>query len=158
MRGGRRPLPRLRRHLDHGRWVASFSLVLVQVRLVGPANDRLGEAGASRTGLASNAIGLLLLAVNWGWALLCAGRGLVTPTLSSAVGHRAHADRRGSAHGFQQSAGGLARVVGPALAGLLFQDGGTADPYLVGAALVIAALAMVPGVTGDRQLSYVTER
>jgi MFS family permease len=89
---------------------------------------------------------------------LCAGQGLVTPTLSSAVGGRAHADRRGSAYGLQQSAGGLARVVGPALAGLLFQDAGAAAPYVFGAALVVAALALVPGVTDHRQLAYVTER
>jgi multidrug resistance protein len=145
-----------RLHLSTGAVGAVFTaigvmLVVVQVRMVGPANERLGEAGALRAGLGANALGLLLLSVDGGWTLLVPalvllviGQGLVTPTLSAAVGARAHADRRGAAYGLQQSAGGLARVVGPALAGLLFQDVGIPAPYLVGAALVVAALSLVP--------------
>jgi predicted MFS family arabinose efflux permease len=45
--------------------------------------------------------------------------------------------------GVQQSANGLARVVGPLMGGLLFEHVGVAAPYVVGAGLmaVCAVLA-----------------
>jgi MFS family permease len=100
--------------------------------------------------LACNAIGLALVAVDNGWAtlapalvLLVVGQGLASPTLSALVAGRSGAESRGVTLGFQQSAGGLARSVGPALAGVLF--GWTVPaPYVVGAALVVLALAMLP--------------
>ena len=61
--------------------------------------------------------------------------------MSSAVAGRVPAERRGQALGLQQSAGGLARVVGPAAAGVLFGQVGVAVPYLV---------AAVPGGAGGR--------
>ena len=54
------------------------------------------------------------------------------------------ADDAGQALGFQQSAGALARIAGPALAGRLF-DVRVPLPYLVGAGLTLAALALLLG-------------
>ena len=127
-------------------------LVLVQGALVHPVVKRLGELGALRAGLALDAAGLLLLAVARPRAvlvvalvLLVVGQGLVAPTLASLVAARARHDRRGSALGVQQSAGGLARVVGPTAGGLLFQHVGLSAPSLAGAALAAgAALLTVP--------------
>jgi multidrug resistance protein len=126
-------------------------LVAVQVALVHPVNRRLGEATTLRAGLALDAVGLCLLAAADGWPLLVpallalvVGQGLVTPTLSAAVGRRAGAERRGAALGVQQSAGGLARVAGPAAAGALFEHLGIGAPYVVGAVLALIALALVP--------------
>jgi MFS family permease len=131
--------------------VIGLALVLVQSGLIHPATVRLGETGALRAGLLANAAGLLLLAGDGGWAtlvpalaLLVLGQGLVMPTMSSAAAGRVPGDRRGQALGLQQSAGGLARVVGPAGAGLLFGHVGVAVPFLVGASLVGAALVLVP--------------
>ena len=128
-----------------------LALVVVQVSIIGRVNDRFGESGTLRLGLACNAAGLALLAVDGGWAtlvpslaLLVLGQGLITPTLSSAVAGRA-AGERGTWLGWQQSAGGLARVVGPVLAGVLFQHIGDGAPYAVGAVLVAVALTLVPG-------------
>ena len=123
-----------------------IALVVVQGGLVHPVVARLGELQTLRFGFACNAMGLLLLAPgDGGWPLLIAallllvvGQGLVTPTLTAAVAGRARATERGAALGIQQAAGGLARVAGPSLAGVLF-DARVAAPYLVGAALVIAA-------------------
>ena len=54
------------------------------------------------------------------------------------------ADRRGGVLGLQQSAGGLARVVGPVLFGYAFGHIGIAVPYLGGAVLmVLAALGLL---------------
>jgi predicted MFS family arabinose efflux permease len=131
--------------------VIGLALVSVQVGLIHTVNARLGEAGTLRLGLAANAAGLLLLAVDGGWVtlvpalgLLVLGQGLVTPTMSSAVAARVPADRRGEVLGFQQSAGSLARVAGPASAGVLFQHVGVPAPYLVAGVLVMIAVAFVP--------------
>jgi MFS family permease len=125
-------------------------LVLVQVGLVHPVALWLGEAGTLRFGLVANGLGLALLAADLGWPglvtsllVLTVGQGLLTPTLSSAVSGRA-GRRRGQWLGWQQSAGGLARVVGPVLAGSLFEFTGIGAPYVAGAVLAVLALALVP--------------
>ncbi|MGZ4709515.1 MAG: MFS transporter [Acidimicrobiales bacterium] len=130
-----------------------LALVVVQVGLVGRVNDRLGESNTLRSGLVCNAAGLALLAVDGGWltlvpslTLLVLGQGLITPTLSSAVAGRA-GRARGSWLGWQQSAGGLARVLGPILAGAIFQHVGVGAPYVIGAVLALIALTLVPSTS-----------
>src|SRR5436190_185468 len=128
-------------------------LVAVQGGLVRPANARFGSVGALRVALGLLAVGLVLLAAATTWwllvpslALLVVGQGLATPTMSTLVAGRAHDARRGGALGFQQSAGALARIVGPAMGGILFEHVGVAAPYVVGAALVGVALLLVSGL------------
>lgn len=130
--------------------VIGIGLVVVQGGLVGPISSRLGESTTLRAALVANGIGLLVLALDAGWlglsvalGLLVLGQGLVTPTLSSAVAGRAGA-RRGQWLGWQQAAGGVARVIGPAVGGALFQHVGVGAPYVVGAVVVGVALALVP--------------
>lgn len=132
---------------------AGIGVVLVGVQggLVGPITHRLGEGGTLRFGLVANCFGLLVLAFDLGWpglvlALLALtiGQGLLTPTLSSAVAGRAGLDT-GVWLGWQQSAGGAARVIGPLAAGALFQWAGMGWPYAVGAALAAFALTLLPG-------------
>jgi MFS transporter, DHA1 family, tetracycline resistance protein len=132
--------------------VIGLALVAVQVGVIGRVNERLGESGTLRVGLAANAAGLALLAVDGGWAtlvpalaLLVLGQGLITPTLSSAIAGRA-ARARGAWLGWQQSVAALARVAGPVLAGILFTQIGVGAPYVVGAVLVVGALTCVPSV------------
>ena len=131
---------------------AGIGVVLVGVQggLVGPVTRRLGEGGTLRFGLIANCFGLLVLAFDLGWAglvvallLLTVGQGLLTPTLSSAVAGRAGLDT-GVWLGWQQSAGGAARVVGPLAAGALFQWVGMGWPYAVGAGLAALALTLLP--------------
>ena len=129
-------------------------LVLVQVGFIHPVVMWLGETGTLRVALLSNAVGLTLLAFDLGWVGLVAalvtltvGQGLLTPTLSSAVSGRA-GRQRGQWLGWQQSAGGLARVLGPILAGSLFEFTGVGAPYVMGAVLVALACALVPGDPG----------
>jgi multidrug resistance protein len=125
-------------------------LVAVQGGMVRPVNARFGPAGALRLALSLLAVGLLLLAAATTWlllvpslVLLVLGQGLATPTLAALVANRADEGRRGGALGFQQSAGALARIVGPALGGVLFQHVGVAAPYLVGAAMTGVALLLL---------------
>jgi DHA1 family tetracycline resistance protein-like MFS transporter len=130
-------------------FLVGIGLVVVQGGAIHTVVVKLGELRTVRFGLACNAVGLSLVAVDAGWApltlalaLLIVGQGLVAPTLSALVAGRASIDRRGEALGVQQSAGGLARSVGPALGGYLFGQSISA-PYLVGAALVTVAIVLV---------------
>ncbi len=123
---------------------------LVQAGGVAPTVHRLGTLTALRTGLAVNALGLLTLAVATSWAvlglalvLLVVGQGLTTPTLISLVSDRAGDVDRGRALGRQQAVSSLARVAGPALAGVLFQHVGVPAPSVVGVALFVFALAVL---------------
>jgi MFS family permease len=102
-----------------------------------------------------NVVGFLMLSVAETWtllvpglAILALGQGFITPTLASAIAGSAERGRSGAALGVQQSAGGLARVVGPALGGALFVVG-LGVPYVVAAALTLVALPIVPSAVGS---------
>jgi multidrug resistance protein len=132
-------------------------VVAANAGLVAPAVRRLGERGALRLGLLLDGAGLALLAVTHRWAVLvpallalCAGQGLVTPTLSSSVAGTVGAERRGGALGLQQAAGGLARVVGPLAGGFAFQRLGVPVPYIAGAVLAALCVPLVPKRAHDR--------
>ncbi len=125
-------------------------LALVEGGLVHPAVHRLGEIRTLRLALVINAAGLLLLAAvhSW-WALVPAlvalvlGQGLATPSLTAATASRASKRRRGGVLGIQQSAGGMARVVGPLLGGLAFQHVGVPAPYLAGAVVMLVCVVVL---------------
>jgi DHA1 family tetracycline resistance protein-like MFS transporter len=136
--------------------VIGLALVFVQAGLIHPVQMKLGTSGTLRFGLVCNAIGLACLAADAGWtsvvpalALLVLGQGLASPTLSSSIAGEAPADQRGRLLGFQQSAGSFARFIGPLAAGALYQHVGIPSPYLVGAAVVLAAIVLVPGTVSD---------
>jgi len=134
-------------------FLIGVGLVLVQGGFIHPVVARLGEIATVRAGLACNTIGLALVAADAGWLTLApalvalvVGQGLAAPTLSSLVAGRSDHHRRGANLGVQQAAGGLARSVGPALAGILF-GWSVPAPYLAGAVLAGAALVLVPAPT-----------
>jgi MFS transporter, DHA1 family, tetracycline resistance protein len=125
-------------------------IVIVQGGLVHPVVAKLGQAITLRVGLGLNAVGLLLLAPARGWALavpallaLTIGQGLVQTTMTSTLAGSADPARRGELLGVQQSAGGLARVIGPILGGALLGTADSGVPYLVGGVLTAAALAVL---------------
>jgi len=125
-------------------------LASVQASLVHPAVRRLGETGTLRFGLLINAAGLLVLAAVHSWWLLVpalvalvVGQGLAMPALTAAFAGSAGANRTGGVLGVQQSANGLARVVGPLVGGFLFEHVGVASPYVVGAAFMVFCAVLV---------------
>lgn len=131
--------------------VIGLALVFVQAGLIHPLSARYDERTILRGGLLFNGAGLLLLSVDGSWfslvpalLLLVLGQGLVSPTLSSAVAGQAAPSQRGQVLGYQQSAGSLARFVGPFLAGALYQHVAIGAPYLAGGGLVGLALFLVP--------------
>jgi DHA1 family tetracycline resistance protein-like MFS transporter len=131
---------------------AAVGLVLagVQASLVHPAVRRFGESGTLRIGLAVNAAGLALLAAVHSWWLLVpallalvVGQGLAMPALTSSFAGRARPHRTGGVLGVQQSASGLARVVGPLVGGLVFDRLGAPAPYVGGALLMLVCVVLV---------------
>jgi len=131
---------------------AAIGLLLgaVQASLVHPAVRRFGETGTLRFGLATNAVGLLVLAAVHSWWLLVpalvalvVGQGLAMPALTAAFAGSADTGRTGGVLGVQQSANGLARVVGPLVGGFLFEHVGVASPYVVGAAFMAFCAVLV---------------
>ncbi|MEA3057144.1 MAG: transporter, family, tetracycline resistance protein [Actinomycetota bacterium] len=121
----------------------------VQTRFVQPMVERTGERGALRAGLVSLGLGLVVLSVARSWlvlvpalALITVGSGLATPTITALISERGGAGRRGTTLGVAQSAGALARVVGPIAGGFLFQHVGVPAPSIAGAALVGTALLL----------------
>jgi MFS family permease len=132
--------------------VIGLVIVTVQGVLVHPAVARLGEMGTLRAGLIGDATGLLVLAFVTSWGLLIpallaltVGQGLAQTTMTSALAGRADPRRRGRLLGAQQSAGGLARVLGPLLGGQLFERVGPGAPYVAGAAVIALALLISQG-------------
>ncbi|HUP84615.1 MAG TPA: MFS transporter [Acidimicrobiales bacterium] len=138
--------------------VIGVLIAVVNGGLVAPTVRRLGEPGTLRLGLALNACGLAVLPfVHSWWAMapallfLTSGQGLVTPTLAATVAGRVEDDRRGEALGAQQSAGGLARVVGPIAGGFAFQHLGVGAPSFGGVALLVAAVIVLSRVPEGRR-------
>lgn len=131
--------------------VVGLAVAAVQGGAIRPAVARLGERGTLVAGLAANACGLALVAAAHSWwalvpalALVTAGQGLAMPALTATLAGRAEAGGRGRLLGLQQSAGGLARSIGPAAGGLAYQHVGVAAPYL-GGALLMGACALAAG-------------
>jgi len=74
----------------------------------------------------------------------CLGLGVggVYLALCGARDRWIEADERGGILGVNQSAQSLARILGPALAGVVYTAGGRSAPYYVGAIIMAAVVAM----------------
>jgi len=84
----------------------------------------------------AHTLGILLL----GLALLALGFGGTLPSIASLLSRVAPREIQGSILGLGQSVGSLARIVGPTLAGVVYDLQGMAWPYLGGAWVAGAAL------------------
>jgi predicted MFS family arabinose efflux permease len=136
-------------------------MALVQGGLVGRLSKKHGELKPALVGaiiFAAALAGLpympglgseivLMGAVAFGW-------GLANPTVNTLVSRAAAADEQGGVLGLNQSAGALARAVGPLIAGALY-DQSMYWPYvLAGAAAVVAAGFLTRlGTSGDGRLA-----
>jgi len=129
-------------------YVGLLSAVM-QGGLIGPLTRRFGEEWLMQSGFALIALGLLLLpfagtlpplitAVTG----LAVGMGLMQPSLNSLISRRAGAEEQGEVLGVTQSVGSLSRVLGPIIAGALFEAFGRNSPFLWGALLVGGALLL----------------
>ena len=128
-------------------------LIVVQLRVVGPVVERMRELGGLRLALLMNLIGFALVAVEASWwstapgvLFLTVGQGLLSPTLASATSEASGSRSRGEALGVNQSAGALGRIVGPLIAGALFEHVGLGAPYLFAALLAGIGLYVATGI------------
>jgi len=137
-------------HMSDAATGGMFGLVgvvaaIVQGGLIGRLTRKFGEVRLLTTGLLILAAGFALLGLSprIGFApsaalavscvLIAAGSGLSTPSVSSYVSRNAEAHVQGLMLGTLQSLSALARVLGPAVGGLLYQTWAPPAPYLAGA-------------------------
>jgi MFS transporter, DHA1 family, tetracycline resistance protein len=120
---------------------------VMQGGLIGPLTRRFGEERLLLGGLAAIALGLLALPfaqalplLVLALSLLAGGMGMMQPSLNSLISRRAGSGEQGEVMGVAQSVGSLSRVLGPIIAGALFEGVGRGSPFLWGAGLVAAAL------------------
>jgi len=129
-------------------YVGLLSAVM-QGGLIGPLTRRFGEEWLMLSGLALIALGLLVLPfartlppLVVAVSALALGMGLMQPSLNSLISRRAGAEEQGEIMGLAQSVGSLSRVLGPIIAGALFEGFGRNSPFLWGSALVAGALLL----------------
>jgi MFS family permease len=122
---------------------------LIQGGLIRRLVPRFGEtrlivAGPFFLGVALAVIGA---AGNWNWVLagcvlMPLGFGLNNPSLNGLLSRAAPDERQGAFLGLNQSIGSLARVVGPVMAGLVFEWGSPSLPFYLSAALLGVAVIL----------------
>lgn len=139
-------------------WVllaVGLTMAVVQGGMIGRLVRRFGEAKLVVAGSALIAVGLLtqpLTAEIQSFPLLIAtamllalGSGMTTPSITGLLSRTVDSDQQGSALGLGQSASALGRVLGPAMAGMLFELG-PRWPFWTGAGLAVAALVVALGI------------
>jgi MFS transporter, DHA1 family, tetracycline resistance protein len=135
--------------------LVGIAAIIVQGGLIGRLTRRFGEVRLLVTGLLIQTVGFATLgasprfvapraALAVACVLIAGGSGLITPSVSSYVSRRAGPTTQGTMLGTLQSLSALARVVGPAVGGLLYQAIAPAAPYYAGAVgMVVAALLAI---------------
>ena len=136
---------------------------LLGVCLQGPGLGRLvkrfGERALNRTGFAAYVVGYAMLAFVHSVAGLIASTtvlaigGLVRPTLTSMITHRAPRDQQGVVLGLTQSLTSVSQIAGPPFAGLLIQYG-----FLSAWGLSVSAVALIGLLIASRPAEAVETR
>ena len=127
--------------------------IFVQGGMIGPLSRKFGEANICRAGLATMAVAMALVPVlidghSMPLMLLCAailafGKGLYNPSSTGLLSLSVDADEQGSILGMNQSIAALGRVIGPSIAGILFETQETL-PFFISAAMIgIAATVAI---------------
>ena len=130
-------------------------LLLGQGGLAGPLTQRFGELPLIRAGLAGGAAGFLLISLAVGFTTLLLALGfftlalaLIGPALNSYIS-RFSGEHQGALMGLNSAATSLGRVVGPLLAGPLY-DLNMAYPLWSGAGTLLLGTLLAVGVLGER--------
>ena len=121
--------------------------VVVQGFLISPLVKRFGEAFLCITGIIFVSIGMLSVAISYlnyhayiSMSLIAFGLGFFLPTISTLIVNIVSEDRRGWVLGVNQSVSSLSRIIGPAIAGFLFEFYGNNSPYIFGCIILILFL------------------
>ena len=144
--------------------LVGVTMVIIQGGLIGRLVKRYGERQLLISGLLLCAGGLVVLPIGALFALIILGAGLTTlgyaliyPTSSSLLSYAAPEDRQGVTLSLARSASGLARVIGPAIAGVLYTAVAASAPFFVSAAITAAAVLLVPAVYEKTRSSRAVE-
>ncbi len=121
--------------------------VIVQGFLISPLVKRFGEAFLCINGIIFISIGMLSVAISYlnyhayiSMSLIAFGLGFFLPTISTLIVNIVSEDRRGWVLGVNQSVSSLSRIIGPAIAGFLFEFYGKNSPYIFGSIILILFL------------------
>ncbi len=135
-----------------------FVSALLQGGLIGRLTKRFGEKNLLAAGffffflaLGGSALALSITFFTISLLGIAIGNGLVNPSLSSLVSKAAPEENRGMIMGIYQSAGSMARVVGPLLAGLLFDRLSPETPLFLSS--ILMALAFLAALAAKRRLA-----
>ncbi|MBT6242840.1 MAG: MFS transporter [Rhodospirillaceae bacterium] len=130
---------------------------LVQGGLVGRLAKRFGETNLVIQGASALALGMLLipftnsLATLLGAMVIVAyGFSIITPSLNSLISLQVASSEQGGVMGVGRSATTMARVIGPAWAGLMFSMLGMDWPYFGGA--VVMTVVVLLGLRGLKSI------
>lgn len=125
-------------------------IVLTQGVLVGKLVGRLGERvtlllgfGILAVGLLTTGLGPVVTIVVIGAVGIAGGNGLVTPSTSALISRSSDASRQGLNLGVASSGAALGRILGPAAAGIIFEELGPGVPMVIGSGLVVIAATAV---------------
>ena len=128
---------------------AGIVAIIFQAGLVGPFTRRFGEPRVVVGASILLGVGMLVVALAEGLPLLllavgclAAGFGLGHPSLQSLISRLSGEGRTGGALGLGQATSSLARVIGSAWSGWLFQGFGQSWPYIAGACLMVVAVGL----------------
>lgn len=124
--------------------------VISQLKILPWVNSRLGELSTLRLGIPLMAMGFLGMALApqtsflyLANVFLVVGNSFAGPTLQSLATKEVHETEYGGTMGMLHSMGSLARIVGPALAGLLFSLHPNI-PFTAAAIITILTVLVVP--------------
>ncbi|HXD90679.1 MAG TPA: MFS transporter [Candidatus Binataceae bacterium] len=138
---------------------AGLIQAITQGYLLGKLAKRISEPRLIRAGLLLFAIGMAPMASFASpamlfvlLALLALGYGLANPSIASLISKLAGRHLQGELLGVNQSVLALARIVGPVVAGIMYDHGGPRLAYLSGGAVAIVGLmlaARIGSVEGE---------
>ena len=121
--------------------------VIVQGFLISSLVKRFGEAFLCIFGVFLMSLGMLGITIShidyhayFSMALIAFGLGLFMPTISTLIANIVSEQRRGWVLGVSQSASSLARIIGPAMAGIFFELLGKNSPYIIGGLFLLVIL------------------
>ncbi|HET8896770.1 MAG TPA: MFS transporter [Protaetiibacter sp.] len=128
--------------------------IAIQGWLLGVLLPRIGERGVIVSGIVAQATGMIALAVlasvfaqPWlfitGALVLAAGQGAATATMDGVLSNAVADDEQGWLAGAAQSLNSGVGVIAPILAGVMYAQLGHASPYLLGAAMMVAAAILL---------------
>ena len=144
-------------------------IAIVQGGLIGPLTDRFGEYRLAIAGAAIQVVTLALIPFSLAWEFVPAlgpvesgavalaavstplafGNAITNVSLNAMVSLNAAEDTQGGAFGLTQSAGSLARTVGPALAGLLYVAIAYWSPFVVAGLVFVPVVVLLGSLARD---------